>query len=93
MSSTMNRRDVEERLSNWGCDRRGAHDPEDGQRVDAAWRRLDPYHRELLRMVYVWRAGREVACRRLKIRRYPSQIFELELASARAAIKKILDDA
>jgi hypothetical protein len=83
---------LEERLCNWGRERRGVYDPEDGQRVDAAWRRLDSYHRELLRMVYVWKAGREVACRRLKIRRHPSQIFELELASAKAAIKKILDD-
>jgi hypothetical protein len=82
----MKRMGLEERLCNWGCDRRGVHDPEDEQCVDAAWRRLDPYQRELLRMVYVWKAGREVARRRLKIRRHPSQIFELELASAKAGM-------
>ncbi|TDN67180.1 hypothetical protein B0G77_0426 [Paraburkholderia sp. BL10I2N1] len=92
MSSSQVRWSLEERLCNWARQARGGHDEGDAQRVDRAWRRLAPCHRELLRMVYVWGAGREVVCRRLKIRRQPSHIFELELAAAKAAIEKILDE-
>jgi hypothetical protein len=52
---------VEESLRNPGRVRRYAHDPDDGQRVDAASRRLDARHQEQLRMVYMWKAGREVS--------------------------------
>lgn len=90
--STMMHRSIEERLLNWGRNRRSIYDPDDGLRVDAAWRRLDPRHRELLRMIYVWKAGREVACRRLKIRRHPPHFFELEFAGAKSAIEKLLED-
>lgn len=89
--STMIHRSIEERLLNWGRDRRGIYDPDDGLRIDAAWRRLDPRHGELLRMVYVWKTGREVACRRLKIQRHPPHHFELELAAAKDAIRKSLE--
>lgn len=91
--STMTHRSIEERLLNWGRDRRGIYDPDDGRQVDAAWRRLDPRYRELLRVIYVWKAGREVACRRLKIRRHPPNLFELELAAAKDAIRKLLENA
>ncbi|WP_144156330.1 hypothetical protein [Paraburkholderia sp. BCC1885] len=90
--STVMHRSLEERLRNWGRERRGVHDPEDARRLDAAWRRLDPRHRELLRLIYVWKAGREVACRRLKIRRHPPHFFELELAAAKVAISRLLED-
>lgn len=89
--NTMMHRSLEERLRNWGRDRRGVYDPQDAQRVEAAWRRLDPRHRDLLIMIYVWKAGREVACRRLKIRRHPPHFFELELAAAKVAIRKLLE--
>ncbi|WP_438391689.1 hypothetical protein [Caballeronia sp. DA-9] len=82
---------LEERLRNWGSERRGLYDPVDARLVDAAWRRLPVRHRELLQMVYLWKAGREVVCRRLKIRRHPAQVFELEVAAAKAALKKIVD--
>lgn len=90
MNAVMHR-SLEERLLNWGRERRGVYDPQDAQLVDAAWRRLDPRHRDLLIMIYVWKAGREVACRRLKIRRHPPHFFELELAAAKAAIRKLLE--
>ncbi|CAN7306502.1 hypothetical protein LJR034_001464 [Caballeronia sp. LjRoot34] len=90
-SAIMNVLSLEERLRNWGRERRGSYDTVDARLVDAAWRRLHVSHRELLQMVYLWKAGREVVCRRLKIRRHPAQIFELEVAAAKAALKRILD--
>lgn len=90
-AAAMREFDLEERLRNWGNERRGPYDPVDARIVDAAWRRLPVRHRELLQMVYLWKAGREVVCRRLKIRRHAAQFFELELAAAKAALKKIID--
>ncbi|WP_260858701.1 hypothetical protein [Paraburkholderia sp. BCC1885] len=90
-SATMHVLSLEERLRNWGRERRGSYDPIDARVVDAAWRRLHVRHRELLQMIYLWKAGREVVCRRLKIRRHPAQIFELEVAAAKAALKNIIE--
>jgi len=70
------------RLENWGNTSRGAYDPLDAARVTKAWQKLHPRHREMLRMVYLWHARREVVCRRLRIPRRPAQRFELELAAA-----------
>ncbi|WP_260858583.1 hypothetical protein [Paraburkholderia sp. BCC1885] len=91
LSATMHVWSIEERLRNWGSERRGSYDPVDAGLVDAAWRRLHVRHRDLLQMVYLWKAGREVVCRRLKIRRHPAQFFELEVAAAKAALKRILN--
>jgi hypothetical protein len=74
------------RLENWGSASRGAYDPVDAARVMKAWQTLHPRHRDMLRMVYLWHAGREVVCRRLRIPRRPAQRFELELAAARSAL-------
>jgi hypothetical protein len=38
----------------------------------------------------VWRAGREVICRRLEIPRHPWSRYELELASAKRALAHLL---
>jgi hypothetical protein len=79
------------RLENWGNASRGAYDPVDAARITKAWRTLHPRHRDLLRMVYLWHAPREVVCRRLRIPRRPVQCFESELAAARAALARVLD--
>lgn len=79
------------RLENWGSTTRGAHDPADAARVTKAWRTLQPRHRDILRMVYLWHASREVICRRLRIPRRPAQCFELEFAAARTALARALD--
>jgi hypothetical protein len=78
------------RLRNWGNAGRGAYDPVDAGRVTQAWRALQPRHRDLLRMVYLWHANREVVCRRLAIPRRASHLFELELVAARTALARAL---
>jgi hypothetical protein len=83
---------IDARLRNWGSKRELGQDLADAARVELAWRQLVPLHRELLRMVYVWGANREVICRRLKVPRLPTTILELELAAAQRAIEKILNE-
>ncbi|CAN7452544.1 hypothetical protein LJR034_002868 [Caballeronia sp. LjRoot34] len=78
------------RLENWGNTSRGAYDPLDAARLTKAWQTLHPRHREMLRMVYLWHARREVVCRRLYIPWRPAQPFELELAAARLALAQAL---
>ncbi|CAG4913449.1 hypothetical protein [Paraburkholderia gardini] len=78
------------RLENWGNASRGVYDPVDAARVTNAWLTLHPRHREMLRMVYLWHARREVVCRRLRIPRGPAQRFDLELAAARSALAQAL---
>ncbi|CAM2197875.1 RNA polymerase sigma factor 70 region 4 type 2 domain-containing protein [Paraburkholderia kururiensis] len=81
---------LEHRLDNWGNAARGAYDAVDAAGLTRAWRTLQPRHREMLRMVYLWRADREVVCRRLHIPRRPSLQFDRELAVARAALVQAL---
>ncbi|WP_347880213.1 hypothetical protein [Burkholderia cenocepacia] len=81
---------LDERLRNWGQSNRGAHDPVDADYVTRAWRTLSPRNRDLLRMVYLWHASREVVCRRLKIARHPRQHFDRELDAARSALARAL---
>jgi hypothetical protein len=83
---------LEERLRNWASENRGWYDPVDAARIDQAWQRLASRHKEMLRMVYLWHADREVVCRRLKIARRPWQKYELELASAKAALARLLHE-
>jgi len=85
------RASLESRLDNWANAARGAHEPIDAAKIEAAWRCLGPRHKELLRMVYLWQAGREVVCRRLQIPRHPRSRYELELASARHALALLLE--
>ncbi|WP_205191250.1 hypothetical protein [Burkholderia sp. LMG 13014] len=84
---------LDERLHNWGQSNRGAHDPVDAECVTRAWRTLTPRNRDLLRMVYLWHASREVVCRRLKIARHPRQHFDLELHAAQSALAHALAEA
>jgi hypothetical protein len=81
---------VDERLLNWGRSSRGAFDAADAAQITQAWRSLASRHQELLRMVYLWHASREVVCRRLKIPRRPPHLFELELEAARSALSRAL---
>jgi hypothetical protein len=81
------------RLENWGNASRGAYDAVDAARITKAWQTLHIRHRDMLRMVYLWHARREVVCRRLRIPRSPAQCFELELAAARAALARALEGA
>ena len=80
------------RLLNWGNAARGPYDPVDSARITKGWQSLQPRHRDILRMVYVWHAGHEVVCRRLRIPRRPFQRFESELAAAHAALVRALEE-
>lgn len=86
------RASLESRLNNWANASRGPHDPIDAAKIEAAWRCLEPRHKELLRMVYLWHAGREVVCRRRRIPRHPRS-YELALAAARHALECLLEKA
>lgn len=85
------RASLESRLDNWANAPRGPHDPIDAAKIEEAWRCLEPRHKELLRMVFLWHTGREIVCRRLKIPRHPRSRFELELASAKQALARLLE--
>lgn len=87
----VSRASLESRLDNWANASRGPHDPIDAAKIEAAWGYLEPRHKELLRMVYLWHAGREVVCRRLRIPRYPRSRYDLELVSARRALARQLE--
>ena len=65
-------------------------DRRDAQLVTDAWKQLDPFDRDMLRMYYIWRAPHAVICRRLDIRPVPYSVFELRLASSRRQISAIL---
>jgi hypothetical protein len=83
---------MESRLLRWGRVSRAGPDglnPADLREyelITRAWRRLAVPHRDMIKMVYVWRANREVICRRLRIKRSPATFYDLELAAARRAM-------
>jgi hypothetical protein len=83
---------LDARLDNWASAGRGPYDPVDAAQIEQAWRRLATRPHDLLRMVYLWRAGREVTCRRLRIPRHPWCRYELELASAKRALASLLTE-
>lgn len=83
---------LDERLRNWGQSSRGAYERVDAECVTRAWRTLAPRYREILRMVFLWHAGREVVCRRLKIPRHPGRLFDFELHAARSALARTLEE-
>jgi len=95
--------EIESRLLRWGrisrsgSDGLNANDVREYEAITKAWRRLIVPHRDMIKMVYVWRAHREIVCRRLRIARSPTSIYDLSLAAARRAfieeIKKFLSDA
>lgn len=94
---------IESRLLRWGRisragpDGLSTSDLHEYELITRAWRRLTVPHRDMIKMVYVWRANREVICRRLSIRRTPPTFYDLELAAARRAmmveIRRQLADA
>jgi len=90
MCERASQRSLDARLDNWASAGRGPYDPVDADRIECAWRRLSVYQRDLLRMAYLWRAGREVICRQLGIPRYPWVRYELELSSAKQALAGLL---
>jgi len=92
MSEQIVPRSLDTRLDNWASASRGSYDPADAARIEQAWQRLATRPRELLRMAYLWRAGREVICRRLGIPRYPWSEYELELASAKQALARLMSE-
>ncbi|WP_342706075.1 hypothetical protein OHZ10_36135 [Burkholderia arboris] len=81
---------LDARLDNWASAGRGRYDAADAALVEQAWQRLAARQKEMLRMAFLWRAGREVICRRLGIPRYPWHGYELELASAKRALASLL---
>jgi hypothetical protein len=90
MSIDRDRDPLGRRLENWGNSGRGAYDSVDAARVTRAWQTLQPGYQEMLRMVYLWHAHREVVCRRLGIARRPPRRYELELAAAQSALARAL---
>ncbi|MFM0079018.1 hypothetical protein P0D72_09030 [Paraburkholderia sediminicola] len=92
MSKTDGALRLDERLRNWANADKAWSDAADAACVDAAWHRLATHHRELLRMVYVWRADRGVICRRLKIPQRPWCRYELEVTQAKAALVRLLHE-
>lgn len=93
---------IESRLLRWGrisrsgSDGLNADDLREHELITTAWRHLAVPHRDMIKMVYVWRANREVICRRLRIKRSPASFYDLELAAAKrvmvAAIRKQIVD-
>jgi hypothetical protein len=85
------------RISRSGPDGLNTDDLREYELITKVWRRLAVPHRDMIKMVYVWRAHREIVCRRLKIKRSPASIYDLALVSARRAlfieIARLLADA
>ena len=65
-------------------------DDADAERVERAWKRLAPKHRELLRWHYVRNANPNMICRRLGIKPRPTSIFDIELARAEAELARMM---
>lgn len=94
---------IESRLLRWGRisrsgpDGLSADDLREYELITKAWRRLFLPHRDMIKMVYIWRAHREIVCRRVRIARSPAVIYDLALMTARRAliaeIKKLLSAA
>lgn len=74
------------RISRSGSDGLNADDLREYELITKAWRRLAVPYRDMVKMVYVWRASREVICRRLRIKRSPASFYDLELAAAQRAM-------
>lgn len=72
-------------------------DEEDALRIEAAWRGLDWFNKELLRLFFVemikphTRMNHGLACRMLSIPVRPSSIFVDHLRQAQAAIEAVLE--
>jgi len=65
-------------------------DSDDAERVEQAWKRLTPMHRDLLRWHYIRNANPQMICRRLGIKPRPTSIFDIELARAESALGAVL---
>lgn len=55
--------------------------------VNAAWQRLIPLDRDVLKMHYIWRAHSSFICRRLKIKHRPPEVWLFALRHAHDAIR------
>ncbi|PRZ56002.1 hypothetical protein BX589_102203 [Paraburkholderia fungorum] len=94
---------IESRLLRWGrisrsgLDGLNCDDLREYELITRAWRRLLKPHHDMITMVYVWRAHREIVCRRLKIKRSPAHFYDIALAAAKHAfvteIRKQVADA
>ena len=65
-------------------------DGEDAARVEQAWKRLTPMHRELLRWHYIRNANPQMICRRIGIKPRPTSIFDIELARAETELARVM---
>ncbi|UXC34793.1 hypothetical protein [Cupriavidus gilardii] len=72
----------------------GVHGPElvvvderDADLVTMAWRRLIVHHQQLLKLSYITNMPPWVVCRKLGIRQRPHTVFDLEMASAKRALR------
>lgn len=65
-------------------------DAADAERVECAWRRMAPKHREMLRWHYVRNANPNMICRRLGIKPRPTSIFDIELARAETELARMM---
>jgi len=65
-------------------------DGEDAARVEQAWKRLTPMHRELLRWHYIRNANPQMICRRLGIKPRPTSIFDIELSRAEVELARVM---
>lgn len=70
-------------------------DIRDAALVNAAWQRLMPLDRDVLRMYYVWRAHSSFICRRLKLKqgRGHEHVWDLALHHAHKAIDAMLGNS
>ncbi|UXC37177.1 DUF1492 domain-containing protein [Cupriavidus gilardii] len=76
----------------------GPHVPEfveidqaDADRVTKAWRRLIIHHQQLLKLSYITNMPPWIVCRKLGIRQRPHSVFDLEMASAKRALRRQLE--
>lgn len=74
------------RISRTGTDGLTTSDLREYELITKAWRRLTVPHRDMMKMVYVWRANREIICRRLRIKRSPASFYDVALAAAKHAM-------
>ena len=65
-------------------------DSDDAERVEQAWKRLTPMHRDLLRWHYIRNANPQMICRRLGIKPRPTSIFDIELARAETELARVM---
>jgi hypothetical protein len=66
-------------------------DERDAELVTMAWRRLIIHHQQLLKLSYITNMPPWIVCRKLGIRQRPHSVFDLEMASAKRALRRQLE--